>query len=166
MLLSFIPLFTAADALYALLIVLGFTTGIKRIRQHRMLGYEILTDLWSSLGFTVLGKGVFIVLNILELHYLVTGELIVLLQSIRILLMGERRQIVGVIESEAIVIFHIGILMFVWLTVVITLLVLINRYAILAVVCALLLNLTCARLTFTQEPRIAYSPVKGGLGAV
>jgi multiple antibiotic resistance protein len=165
LLLSFIPLFVAVDALGVLPIVLGLTEGMERKEQSRMLRYAMLTALGLGLGFVALGKGIFTVLNISESHFLVAGGLILLLLAVRNLLMGERREIPGATEAEAVGVFPIGVPLVVGPAVLTTLLVLTGRYSIPAVVVAFLLNLVCAWLIFAQSPRIAHLLGKGGLGA-
>jgi multiple antibiotic resistance protein len=166
LLLSFIPLFVAVDALGVLHIVLGLTEGMERKEQSRMLRYAMLTALGLGLGFVALGKGIFTVLNISESHFLVAGGLILLLLAIRNLLVGERREISSpTTEAETVGVFPIGVPLVVGPAVLTTLLVLVDRYSIPAVVVAFLLNLACAWLIFAQSPRIAHLLGKGGLGA-
>jgi len=164
-LLSLIPLFVAVDALGVLPIVLGLTEGIERKEQSRMLRYAMLTALGLGLGFVGLGKIVFTILGIAESHFLVAGGLILLLLSIRNLILGERREIAGATGAEDIGVFPIGVPLVVGPAVLTTLLVLVDRYSIFAVVLAFLLNLACAWLIFAQAPRIAHLLGKGGLGA-
>ena len=165
LLLSFIPLFVAVGALGALPIILGLTEGMERKEQSRMLRYAILTALGLGLGFVALGKGIFTVLNITEYHFLVAGGLILLLLAIRNLLMDERRGMPSATEAETVGVFPIGVPLVVGPAVLTTLLVLVDRYSILAVMVAFLLNLVCAWLIFAQAPRIAHLLGKGGLGA-
>jgi multiple antibiotic resistance protein len=165
LLLSFIPLFVAVDALGVLPIILGLTEGIDKKEQPKMLRYAMLTALGFGLGFVALGKLVFTILGISESHFLVAGGLILLLLAARNLLVGERREMSGLAEAETIGVFPIGIPLVVGPAVLTTLLVLIGRYSIPAVVVAFLLNLGCAWLIFAQSARIAHLLGKGGLGA-
>jgi multiple antibiotic resistance protein len=165
LLLSFIPLFIAVDALGLLPIVLGLSEGMNKKEQSRMLRYAMFTGLGLGLGFVALGKGIFAVLNIAESHFLVAGGLILLILACRNLLMGEHREISSPAEAETMGVFPIGVPLVVGPAVLTTLLVLTGRYSIPAVVVAFLLNLGCAWLIFSQSARIAHLLGKGGLGA-
>lgn len=165
LLLSFIPLFVAVDALGVLPVILGLTEGMAKKEQSRMLRYAMLTALGLGLGFVVLGKLIFTALGISDSHFLVAGGLILLLLAARNLLMGERRETPGSAEAETIGVFPVGVPLVVGPAVLTTLLVLIGRYSIAPVLVAFLLNLVCAWLMLAQSPRIARALGKGGLGA-
>src|SRR4030042_6873108 len=93
--LNLIPLFVAVDAPGALPIVIGFTEGMGKKEQSRMLRYAMLTALRLGLGFVALGKLIFNALSISDSHFLVAGGLILLLLSARNLLQGQRGEPVG-----------------------------------------------------------------------
>ncbi len=155
----------AVDALGALPIILGLTEGMGKKEQSRMLRYAMMTAVGLGLGFIVLGKLVLTVLGISESHFLVAGGLILFLLAARNLLVGERRETARVTDGEMLGVFPIGIPLVVGPAVLTTLLVLVDRYSIAAVLIAFLLNLGCAWLIFAQAPRIAHLLGRGGLGA-
>lgn len=163
--LSFIPLFVAVDALGVLPIIVGLTEGMDSRELSAMLRYAMLTALGFGLGFVVLGKLVFALLGITPSHFLVAGGLILLLLSARNLLVGEHRESLGTSGAESVGVFPVGIPLVVGPAVLTTLLVLIDRYQVPAVLIAFLLNLGIAWLVFVQSGRIAHALGKGGLGA-
>ena len=165
LLLSFIPLFVAVDALGLLPIVLGLTEDMNQKEQSKMLRYAILTALGFGLSFVAVGKVIFGILGISESHFLVAGGLILLILACRNLLTGERREIAGSTDAETIGAFPIGIPLVVGPAVLTTLLVLIDRYSVPAVIVAFLLNLGFTWLMFAQSARIAHLLGRGGLGA-
>ena len=162
---SFIPLFVAVDALGILPVILGITEGMDKKEQSKMLRYAILTALGLGLGFVVLGKVILSVLGISESHFLVAGGLILLLLSCRNLLGSEQRDSGTIAEGETVGVFPVGVPLVVGPAVLTTLLVLVDRYSLPAVLIAFLLNLGCAWLIFKQSPRIADLLGKAGLGA-
>ena len=165
LLLSFIPLFVAVDALGAPSIIVSLTEDMDKRDQSRMLRYAILTALGFGLGFVALGKLIFTILGISESHFLVAGGLILFFLSARNLLAGEQRETSGPKEADTVGVFPVGIPLVVGPAVLTTLLVLIDRYSVPAVIAAFLLNLVCAWLIFAQSPRVAHLLGKGGLGA-
>lgn len=163
--LSFIPLFVAVDALGVLPMVLGLTGGLDKKEQSRMIRYALLTSLGLGLGFVVLGKLIFNALSISDAHFLVAGGLILFLLAARDLLLGERWEVSGFKDVETIGVFPIGIPLIVGPAVLTTLLVLIGRYSIVPVLIAFLLNLAFTWLVFAQSARIGRALGRGGLGA-
>ncbi|MFC1892993.1 MarC family protein [Chloroflexota bacterium] len=165
LLLASIPLFVAIDALGVLPVILILTDGMSQKEQTRMLRYAMVTALGLGLGFLILGKLILTILGISQSHFLVGGGLILFLLAARNLLVGERREATEVVDSQTLGVFPIGIPLVVGPAVLTTLLVLVDRYSIPAVLVAFLLNLGCAWLIFAQAPRIAHVLGKGGMGA-
>lgn len=162
---SFVPLFVAVDAIGVLPIVMAFTQGADRKERSKIVRYAMLTALALGLGFVAVGKGVLSVLGISQSHFLVAGGAILFLLSAKSLLLGDRRDPSESTGEDTIGVFPIGVPLVVGPAVLTTLLVLIDRYSIGAVLLAFLLNLACAWLIFAQSSRIAGFLGKGGLGA-
>lgn len=165
LLLSFIPLFVAVNALGVLPIILSLTEGMEKKKRSRMLRYAMLTAVVLGLGFVALGKLIFAALGISDSHFLVAGGLILLLLAARNLLVGEQRETPSSTEAETIGVFPVGVPLVVGPAVLTTLLVLVGRYSIAPVIVAFLLNLGCGWLIFAQSERIGRILGRGGLGA-
>ncbi|MBL7119065.1 MAG: MarC family protein [Dehalococcoidia bacterium] len=165
LLLSFIPIFVAVDAIGILPIILGLAEAMDKREQSRMLRYAMLTALGLGLGFVALGKLILNVLGISQSHFLVAGGLILMLLASRNLLIGERREASSPADRETMGVFPIGIPLVVGPAVLTTLLVLIDRYPVAPVLLAFVVNLAAAWLILSQSARIARLLGKGGLGA-
>ena len=165
LLLSFIPLFVAVDALGLVPIILGLEVDMKPRERSRMLRYAMLTALAIGLAFAFGGKLILEVLGISESHFLVAGGLILLLLAARNLLVGDRGETGSSQEQDTIGVFPIGVPLIAGPAVLTTLLVLLDRYATAPVVIAFLLNLAVAWIMFAQASRLSRFLGRGGIKA-
>ncbi len=170
LLLSFIPIFVAMDAIGTLPIVLGLSEHMMASERTRMVRQAMITALGLGLGFIALGKIVFLLIGIEVADFLVAGGLILLILAIRELL-TERRAPQIAAPEDMIGVVPIGTPLVVGPAVLTTLLLLIDRYSIEGVVgisvviISFVLNLAIAWLLFAQGNRVANFMGKGGLRA-
>lgn len=170
LLLSFIPIFVAMDAIGTLPIVLGLSEHMMASERTRMVRQAMITALGLGLGFIALGKIVFLLIGIEVADFLVAGGLILLILAIRELL-TERRAPQIAAPEDMIGVVPIGTPLVVGPAVLTTLLLLIDRYSIEGVVgisvviISFVLNLAIAWLLFAQGNRVATFMGKGGLRA-
>ena len=165
LLLSFIPLFVAVDALGLVPIVLGLEAEMKPKERSRMLRYAMVTALVIGLAFAFLGKLILGVLGISESHFLVAGGLILLLLAARSLLVGDRGDTGSPEELDTIGVFPIGVPLIAGPAVLTTLLVLLDRYSIAPVLIAFVLNLSLAWIMFAQASKLSRFLGRGGIKA-
>jgi len=170
LLLSFIPLFVAMDAVGTLPIVLGLSEPMTAAERTRMVRQAMITALGLGLGFIALGKIVFLLIGIEVADFLVAGGLILLILAIRELL-TERTAPQVAAPEDMVGVVPIGTPLVVGPAVLTTLLLLIDRYSIEGVVgisvviISFVLNLAIAWLLFAQANRVANFMGKGGLRA-
>ncbi|MFQ5987928.1 MAG: MarC family protein [Dehalococcoidia bacterium] len=170
LLLTFIPIFVAMDAIGTLPIVLGLSEHMMAAERTRMVRQAMITALGLGLGFIALGKIVFLLIGIEVADFLVAGGLILLILAIRELL-TERRAPQIAAPEDMIGVVPIGTPLVVGPAVLTTLLLLIDRYSIEGVVgisvviISFVLNLAIAWLLFAQANRVANFMGKGGLRA-
>lgn len=164
LLLSFIPVFIAMDAVGTLPILLGLSETMVARERARMVRLAMLTALLLGLGFIALGKIVFLVMGIEVADFLVAGGLILFILAARELLTERRGEQVAA-DGEMIGVFPLGTPLIVGPAVLTTLLLLIDRYSIGAVVLSFIINLTIAWLIFAQGNRIASFLGRSGLRA-
>lgn len=164
LLLSFIPVFIAMDAVGTLPILLGLSETMMARERARMVRLAMLTALLLGLGFIALGKIVFLVMGIEVADFLVAGGLILFILAARELLTERRGEQVAA-DGEMIGVFPLGTPLIVGPAVLTTLLLLIDRYSIGAVVLSFIINLTIAWLIFAQGNRIASFLGRSGLRA-
>ncbi len=164
LLLSFIPVFIAMDAVGTLPILLGLSETMVARERARMVRLAMLTALFLGLGFIALGKIVFLLMGIEVADFLVAGGLILFILATRELLTERRGEQVAA-DGELIGVFPLGTPLIVGPAVLTTLLLLIDRYSIGAVVLSFIINLTIAWLIFAQGNRIASFLGRSGLRA-
>ena len=164
LLLSFIPVFIAMDAVGTLPILLGLSETMVARERARMVRLAMLTALFLGLGFIALGKIVFLLMGIEVADFLVAGGLILFILATRDRLTERRGEQVAA-DGEMIGVFPLGTPLIVGPAVLTTLLLLIDRYSIGAVVLSFIINLTIAWLIFAQGNRIASFLGRSGLRA-
>lgn len=164
LLLGFIPIFVAMDAIGTLPIVLGLSQDMRAWERTRMVRQAMLTALGIGVVFIVIGKVVFWLIGIEVADFLVAGGLILLVLATRELL-TERREPESFAPEEMIGVVPIGTPLVVGPAVLTTLLLLIDKYSIYAVGLSFVLNLAIAWLVFGQGNRVANFLGRGGLRA-
>jgi len=164
LLLSFIPVFIAMDAVGTLPILLGLSETMVARERARMVRLAMLTALFLGLGFIALGKIVFLLMGIEVADFLVAGGLILFILATRELLTERRGEQVAA-DGDLIGVFPLGTPLIVGPAVLTTLLLLIDRYSIGAVVLSFIINLIIAWLIFAQGNRIASFLGRSGLRA-
>ncbi|KPJ51629.1 MAG: hypothetical protein AMJ37_04490 [Dehalococcoidia bacterium DG_18] len=164
LLLSFIPLLIAMDAVGTLPILLGLSETMTAKQRTRMVRLAMITALGLGLGFIALGKIVFLLLGIEVADFLVAGGLILFILAARELL-TERMAGRGEVDKEMIGVVPLGIPLIVGPAVLTPLLLLIDLYFTGAVVLSFIINLAIAWLIFSQGNRIANILGRSGLRA-
>lgn len=168
LLLAFIPIFIAMDAVGALPILLGLSENMAPRERTRMVRYAMLTALGLGLGFIALGKIVFWLMGIEVYDFLIAGGLILFILAARELLIERRGEQIPA-DGEMIGVVPLGTPLIVGPAVLTTLLLLIDRYesalGIIAVIIAFIVNLAIAWLVFAQGNRIASFLGRAGLRA-
>jgi multiple antibiotic resistance protein len=72
-LLAFVPLFVAMDALGLLPLFMGLTDGMERGQRRKVVAQSLVTALVIAVGFVVLGKTIFSLMNIEPADFKVAG---------------------------------------------------------------------------------------------
>lgn len=153
--LTFIPLFVAMDAIGALPFVLAITQDMEPKERTKMIHYAMATALGLGLAFVVVGKGIFLVLGIRVSDFLVAGGLLLLILAMKELVMGRMVEAEAGLGAETAGVVPIGTPLVVGPAVLTTLLILIDRYSIPMVLVSFILNLVVAWVIFMQGNRIA-----------
>ena len=153
--LSFIPLFVAVDALGTLPFILSLTHEMTPDEQPRVIRHAMITAFGLGLGFVAIGQGVVLVLGIEIADFLVAGGLVLLVLAIRYLVTGKWVEMQAGMGKELLGVVPIGTPLVVGPAVLTTLLLLIQQYSLLVVSLAFMLNLVFAWLLFAQADRVA-----------
>ena len=164
LMLTFLPLFVAMDAVGTLPILLNLTQDIKPRERTKAIRIALLTGLIMGLGFLFIGKGILLVLNIEPADFLVAGGLILIVLAIKDLTTGKMMETPS--KNEMIAVVPIGTPLLVGPAVLTTLLLVIDQYHITIVLLAFILNLAIAWLVFSLANRLASFLGVGGLKGV
>lgn len=172
LLLSFIPLFVAMDAVGILPFILPLTQDMDSKERSRTTRYAMLTALVLGLGFIAVGKGVFWLLGISVSEFLVAGGIILLALSINHLIRGKFVEVEPAREQQMIGVVPLGTPLIVGPAVLTTLLLLTDQLSaqgilgVAIVMIAFLANLAIAWLVFAQANRVARLLRVGGINAI
>ncbi|MEE8473060.1 MAG: MarC family protein [Dehalococcoidia bacterium] len=167
LLLSFIPLFVAVDAVGVLPFVLTMTEDLTPRQRTRAVRSAMLTALGLGLGFLVLGRLVFSALGITVSDFLVAGGLLLLVLAFRDIILGKAVDLPAAGADEPSVgVVPLGTPLVVGPAVLAVLLLLIGQYSYIVVLIAFVLNLAIAWAVFGQANRIAGFLGPGGQRAV
>lgn len=163
--LTFVPLLVAIDALGSVPVILSLTHGVAHTFRVRMVNIAILTASMIGIGFLFLGKSVLNLLDISVDHFAIAGGMVLLILALRELTGGSKLTETPD-QHEMLEIVPIGTPMLAGPATITTLLLLDDRYPSGAVLAGFALNLAFAWIIFTQAPRIASVLGRGGLIAM
>ena len=163
--LTFVPLLVAIDALGSVPIILALTHDVTHAVRMRMVNIALFTAGVIGLGFLILGKSVLNLLDISVDHFAIAGGMVLLILALRDLT-GGAKVMEAPDKQEMLEIVPIGTPMLAGPATITTLLLLSDRYSPGAAMAGFALNLALAWVVFTQAPRIAGILGRGGLKAM
>jgi len=147
-LLSFIPIFVAVDAIGVLPIFVSLTEGLESKTKTRIIVQSMLTASALAIGFILLGKGVFRVLGITIGDFMIAGGAILFCLAISDVLnpIKERRR-----PDANLGAVPLGTPLIVGPAVLTTSMVIISEYGFWPTVISVLLNIALAGLIFASS---------------
>ncbi len=157
--LPFVPLFVAFDVLGILPIFVSFTLDMDPPERKRVVRQSILTALLSSIGFLLVGKSVFALLNITVSDFKVAGGILLFIIAVVDLIFPERTR---TFPKETIGVVPIGIPLIVGPGVLTLLLITVDAYGYVSSVICLILNLLIVWLVFSNAFRLLKFLKEGG----
>ena len=152
--LTFVPLFVAMDSVGVLPILFSLTREMKTRERSRTVRLAMLTALGLGLGFSAIGKAIFLFLGIEVADFLVAGGLILLVLSVKDLATGKMVEFQASPMIETIGVVPLGTPLVVGPAVLTTLLILIDQYSIFIVLFSFVLNMAIAWILFRQVDRV------------
>jgi multiple antibiotic resistance protein len=144
-LLSFIPIFVAVDAIGVLPIFIGLTEGTDSKARDKIIIQSMLTASGLAIGFMLLGKGVFRLLGITVEDFMIAGGAILFCLAITDIINPVKKRRMPGADLGAV---PLGTPLIVGPAVLTTSLVIISRYGFWATVISVLLNILLAGLIF------------------
>jgi len=145
-LLAFIPIFVAVDAIGVLPLFVSFTEGIKKKEKSKIVFQSMITAMCLAIGFIFLGKAIFRLLGITIGDFMVAGGSILFYIAIRDIMgpgkgSGFKGQELGAVP--------LGTPLIVGPAVLTTSLIIIEEYGLVATLTSVLINIVLAGLIFS-----------------
>lgn len=145
-LLAFIPIFVAVDAIGVLPFFVSFTRGISRKEKKSVIIQSVITALCLAVGFIFLGKAVFRLLNITVGDFMIAGGTVLFcIAIIDILNSGKKRRI----PPKELGAVPIGTPFIVGPAVLTTSLIIVADYGLFATLVSVFINVLLAGLIFS-----------------
>jgi multiple antibiotic resistance protein len=157
--LPFVPLFVAFDVLGILPIFVSFTMDMEQPERKRVVRQSILTALLISIGFLLVGKSVFALLNITVSDFKVAGGILLFIIAVVDLIFPEKTR---TFPKETMGVVPIGIPLIVGPGVLTLLLITVDAYGYVSSVLCLILNLLIVWLAFSNSFRLLRFLKEGG----
>jgi len=145
-LLSFIPIFVAVDAIGVLPIFVSLTEGIEPSQRTKIIIQSMFTALCLAVGFIFLGQAVFKVLGITIGDFMIAGGAILFSLAITDIINPVKKRR---IPSQELGVVPLGTPLIVGPAVLTTSLVIISQYGLFATLISVLVNILLAGIIFS-----------------
>jgi len=147
-LLSFIPVFVAVDAVGVLPIFVSLTAGMEEKEKKKIIAQSVATALCLAVGFIFLGKAVFKVLDIEMGDFMIAGGAILFCLAITDIINPVKERRTPGTELGAV---PLGTPLIVGPAVLTTSVVIISQYGLLATLISVLVNIVLAGVIFSSS---------------
>jgi len=144
-LLSFIPIFVAVDAIGVLPIFVSLTEGMEPSQRTKIIIQSMFTALCLAVGFIFLGQAVFKVLGITIGDFMIAGGAILFSLAITDMVNPAKKRR---IPNQELGVVPLGTPLIVGPAVLTTSLVIISQYGLLATLISVLINILLAGIIF------------------
>lgn len=148
LLLAFIPVFVAVDALGVLPIFISFTQGFKKTEVSKIILQSMTTAICLAVGFIFLGKVVFHLLGITMSDFMVAGGAILFCLSIIDIINPDKKRRLPIKELGSV---PLGTPLIVGPAVLTTSLIIIEVYGLLPTLFSVIINVLLAGLLFSYS---------------
>lgn len=162
-LLPFIPLFVAFDALGVLPIFVSLTSEMEQSARKKVIRQATLTAFLVSIGFLGMGKSIFALLGISVSDFKIAGGILLFIIAIVDLIFPEKTR---TFPKETMGVVPIGIPLIVGPAVLTLLLMIVHTYGYFSTLLCLILNLLVVWLVFSQSHWILRFMKEGGTKGV
>lgn len=151
MLLSFIPIFVAVDAVGVLPIFISLTVGMTEKEKTKIIAQSVVTASCIAVGFIFLGKAVFHVLGVEMGDFMIAGGAILFCIAITDIInpVKERR-----IPNQELGAVPLGTPLIVGPAVLTTSIVIISEYGLVATLVSVLVNIVLAGVIFSLSDAV------------
>ncbi len=163
MLLAFIPVFVAVDAIGVLPMFISLTRSMSEEEKKKALFNSFVTGVTLALAFILVGKWIFSILGITINDFMIAGGFILFCIALRDLLTTVKRRAVPASELGAV---PLGTPLIVGPGVLTTCLIIVDQYGIGATIISVVLNILIAVTIFGFSGVIIKLMGKNGVGAM
>lgn len=146
LLLAFIPIFVAVDAIGVLPIFISFTDGLKRRQKVKVILQSMITAICLAIFFIFLGKAVFKFLGITISDFMIAGGVILFCIGIIDIINPDKKRR---FPSEILGAVPLGTPLIVGPAVLTTSLIIIEEYGLYATLISVVVNVLLAGLIFS-----------------
>jgi multiple antibiotic resistance protein len=147
-LLAFIPIFVAVDAVGVLPIFVSLTEGMRRDEKTKTITQSVLTALLLAVGFVFLGKAVFKLLGITIGDFMIAGGAILFCLAITDIINPVKKQRMPGQQLGAV---PLGTPLIVGPAVLTTSMVIISQYGLVATLVSVVVNVLLAGIIFSAS---------------
>lgn len=145
-LLAFIPIFVAVDAMGVLPIYISFTHGLSKRQRTKVIVQSMITAICLAVGFIFLGKAVFKLLGITVGDFMIAGGVVLFCIAIIDIINPVKRSHIPAKDLGAV---PLGTPLIVGPAVLTTSLMIISEYGLYATLTSVLINVMLAGLIFS-----------------
>jgi multiple antibiotic resistance protein len=145
-LLAFIPIFVAVDAIGVLPIFISLTEGVEQQQRVKVIAQSMLTAVCVAVGFIFLGKAVFNMLGVKMEDFMVAGGVILFCIAITDIINPVKRRRIPMEELGAV---PLGTPLIVGPAVLTTSMIIVSEYGLPATLISVVVNIMLAGIIFS-----------------
>ncbi|MDD4953659.1 MAG: MarC family protein [Candidatus Omnitrophica bacterium] len=153
-LLTFIPIFVAVDAIGNIPIFVSLVEGLNRKQKHKIIIDSVTTATAMAILFMLVGKWVLRILNITISDFQIAGGLLLFMISVRLLLPGAQKSIIGNSHDKDMGVFPLGTPLITGPAVLTTTIIMLDSFGPLPTFVSLVLNMLFVWITLAKADLI------------
>ncbi len=163
--LTFIPIFVAVDAIGNIPVFISLVEGMNKKQRHKVIIDSVTTATVVAILFMLIGKGVLRILNITISDFQIAGGLLLFVISVRLLLPGVQKTVIGNGHDKDIGVFPLGTPLITGPAVLTTTLIMLDSFGPLPTFVSLVMNMLISWVTLAKADLIMKLAGAGGTRA-
>ena len=163
--LTFIPIFVAVDAIGNIPVFISLVEGMNKKQRHKVIIDSVTTATVVAILFMLIGKGVLRILNITISDFQIAGGLLLFVISVRLLLPGVQKTVIGNGHDKDIGVFPLGTPLITGPAVLTTTLIMLDSFGPLPTFVSLVINMLISWVTLAKADLIMKLAGAGGTRA-
>jgi len=163
--LTFIPIFVAVDAIGNIPVFVSLVEGMNKKQRHKVIIDSVTTATVVAILFMLIGKGALRLLNITISDFQIAGGLLLFVISVRLLLPGVQKTVIGNGHDKDIGVFPLGTPLITGPAVLTTTLIMLDSFGPLPTFASLIINMLISWVTLAKADLIMKLAGAGGTRA-